>query len=299
MIIIAMMIFYIIFVAYSDINQFSLNFSNFNLYYVPVILFLIFTFLFIQGFRQHILLKKISVDISIKDNLLIFFSGLSMVITPAGSGGIIKSYFLKKKHGYALTKTFPLTFIEKFHDLLAITTIISFFSLFTELDILSLILTISIVLVVIFTIVRTKKLFYFVTKLLSRIPKLKKLTPRLNESYESSYLLTSKNVTITSWSISLLAWSIHVVAIYLTFIAFGLNFDIVYTTVVTLSSILLGSMSFLPAGVGFTELSFVGFMTKSGIQLSVATSVIIMIRLLGIWFATLLGFITTKYFFSK
>lgn len=50
---------------------------------------------------------------------------------------------------------------------------------------------------------------------------------------------------------------------------------------------------------GFTELSFVGFMTKSGIELSVATSVIIMIRLLGIWFATLLGFITTKYFFSK
>jgi len=222
-----------------------------------------------------------------------------MVVTPAGSGGVIKSYFLKKKYGYAITKTFPIIFIEKFHDLLAITTIITFFSLFNTIDILSLIVIVSILLVVAFSIIRSKKLFHLATKLLSHIPKLGKLTPRFNESYESSYLLTSKNITITCWIISIFAWFIQTIVIYLIFTAFGLNFDIAFTTIVTLSSILLGSLSFLPAGIGFTELSFVGFMIESGVELSVATSVIVMIRLLGIWFATVIGFITTKYFLSK
>ena len=293
------MIFYVIFVAYSDINEFSLNLSNFNSYYIPIILVLIFGFLVIQGVRQHILFKKISVDISMKDNLLIFFSGLSMIATPAGSGGVIKSYFLKKKHGYAITKTFPIVFVERFHDLLAIITIIVFFSLFSEINVLSLIIAVSVLLILVFSIVRTKKFFHLTAKFLLHIPKLKKLAPRFIESYDSFYSLTSKKVTITCWAISIFAWSIQAVVIYLIFIAFGLNFDIAFTTIVTLSSVLLGTLSFLPAGVGITEFSFVSFMTDSGIELSVATSIIIMVRLLGIWYATILGFITTKYFLSR
>ena len=293
------MIFYVIFVAYSDINKFSLNLSNFNSYYIPIILVLIFGFLVIQGIRQHILFKKISVDISMKDNLLIFFSGLSMIATPAGSGGVIKSYFLKKKYGYAITKTFPVVFVERFHDLLAIITIIVFFSLFSEINVLFLIVAVSILLILVFSMVRTKKFFHFMAKFLLHIPKLRKLAPRFTESYDSFYSLTSKKVTITCWAISIFAWSIQAVVIYLIFIAFGLNFDIVFTTIVTLSSVLLGTLSFLPAGVGITEFSFIGFMTDSGIELSVATSIIIMVRLLGIWYATILGFITTKYFLSR
>ena len=42
-----------------------------------------------------------------------------MEVTPAGSGKLIKSYYLKKKFGYGISKSFPVFIIERFYDLLA------------------------------------------------------------------------------------------------------------------------------------------------------------------------------------
>jgi len=80
---------------------------------------------------------------------------------------------------------------------------------------------------------------------------------------------------------------------------FGLDLDFVFITIVNFSSLLFGVLTLVPAGIGVTEVSFVGFLTQEGVSLSLATSIIIMIRLTGIWFATGIGFITTKLLLSK
>ena len=89
------LIFYVIFIAYSDFEEFSINISQFDFSYLPIILAFVFLGIMIKSLRQQLLYKQIKVFISFKTGILLFISGLSMEATPGGSGELIKSYYLK------------------------------------------------------------------------------------------------------------------------------------------------------------------------------------------------------------
>ena len=90
-----MLSFYIAFIAYSDFSKFSSNMGQFKFEFLPAILSLSFASYFMMGIRQKILLKKLGIEIEFKNNLLLYFSGLSMSVTPGGVGEAIKSLYLK------------------------------------------------------------------------------------------------------------------------------------------------------------------------------------------------------------
>ena len=87
-------------------------------------------------------------------------------------------------------------------------------------------------------------------------------------------------------------------AIYLVFLAFDVDLGFILTTLITYSAILLGAVSFIRAGVGLTEISATNLLENHGVELSLAVSIILMMRVVTIWFSTVLGFITTKFFIS-
>ena len=60
------------------------------------------------------------------------------------------------------------------------------------------------------------------------------------------------------------------------------------------SSILLGVASFLPMGIGVTEGSLAGFFTLQGIDVSLALTIVIFIRIFTRWIGVSLGFIFLK-----
>jgi len=300
LIIFIMIIFYVAFIAYSDFEKFSDNLSQFHIEYLPPILALSFCVMVVKGIRQQVLLKKIGITMPLKNSILLYFAGLSMIVTPAGSGELIKSYLLKKKFGYNVAKTFPIVFVERFHDLLAVVTIIFFTLLFIQMVEIALVITIvGIFLGVLYAAVRSKKCFTILTKFLIRIPKVNKFVENIEESYDVFSSLTTKKTSLKNWGISLSAWGLDAVVAYLVFIGFDLNLDIIFTTFVIFSSVLLGVITFLPAGIGVTEVSVVSFLTNKGIDMALATTVIVMIRLVTIWFATIIGFITTRIFLTK
>ena len=78
---------------------------------------------------QKFFLKQIGIELSFKKNFVLFLLGFIMVLTPMGSGQIIKSAFLKKE-GYSIQKTLPLVLAERTYDLCAIFILISITILF-------------------------------------------------------------------------------------------------------------------------------------------------------------------------
>ena len=105
--------------------------------------------------------------------------------------------------------------------------------------------------------------------------------------------------TIKAWAAGIIAQIFFSLSIYSVFLAFGQDLGFIFTTEVVYSSILFGAISLLPGGVGLTEISTVKFLTEKGMEISLATTITIMLRLTTIWFATVLGFITTKLFLKK
>ena len=107
--------------------------------------------------------------------------------------------------------------------------------------------------------------------------------------------MTKKSI-VKNFSLSVISFIFYAIGFHFIFLGFDVDLDIFYTTFVTFTSILFGYLALLPAGVGVTEISVVGFLTNEGITLSLATSIMIMLRLSSMWFLIMVGFITTKLF---
>ncbi len=108
------LIFYIAFIAYSDFNDFALNISQFRLEYLLPVLGLYLVGMSLKGIRQQLLFKTTGISIPLKKSILLFMSGLSMEVTPAGSGKLIKSYYLKKNMDIVFQKVFQFLLLRDF-----------------------------------------------------------------------------------------------------------------------------------------------------------------------------------------
>ena len=294
------LIFYVIFIAYSDFQEFSINISQFDFSYLPIILAFVFLGIMIKSLRQQLLYKQIEVCISFKTGILLFISGLSMEATPGGSGELIKSYYLKKKFGYPLAKTFPTVIMERLLDLTGIAGILLIVGLLLDnYNIISLMLILLSTLSLIFASGKKKKLFNFLLSIIEKIPILKKQASSFSESYQVFGELTSGKIMTKTLGLSFFVWMTDAIMIYFIFVGFNLNFDIIFSTFSMYSSLLLGVLTMIPAGIGVTEVSFVEILKSEGVDTATSTSLIILFRLVTIWFLTVLGFCAARYFLKN
>jgi len=299
-IIFSILIFYIVFVAFSDFSKISNSIDNFRFELIPIILLLTFSGFIILGIRQNFLLNDIGIKISLKENIKLYLSGLSMIITPGGAGQLIKSFYLKKKYNYETSKTLPLVFVERFLDLISITTLIILSLLFVQnFEVLFMVIIMTSIIIVSVLTLRFKKLFKFFIRNLSKISFLKKFIENMNESYDSLHNMTSVKSILRAWLIGMISFSFEALAIYTVFIAFRVDLGFFNTISIIYPSIVYGVLSLIPGGVGLTEWNVVRLLTKDGITVSLSSAIILAVRFFTIWFATITGFIATKFFLKN
>ena len=289
--------FYLLVIAYTDFTKFSVNISQFKIEFLFLTLILNFIVLMIKGFRQQLILKVLGIQIPAKSNFLLYLAGLSMLITPGGTGQVIKSYFLKNRFGIQITKSLPLLFIERFHDLIAMNIIVTIAIILMgnyNLLILASIVWAFIVLVYIAT--RSRTAYEKIQSFLIRFSFVEKKIKQISTSYDGLHSASYNTPMTKIWFVSIIAWIIDAISVYSVFIGFNQDLDFIYTTFVMYSSLLLGFITLLPSGLGVTELSAIGLLTSKGIELSLSTSIIIMIRLTSIWFSTIIGLLMIRFF---
>lgn len=291
---------YVAIIFYADINKFSLSFLNIKIEYLPAILLSSFVAFLIRSKRQQLLFKKIGLNLSYKKNVLLYLSGLSMIATPAGTGTMIKSHYIKKKIGNAKSQTIPAILVERLLDLLGISSFVAITLFFYDSLSGKLLTIISFVLISVgFIVLKNRKLL---TLLLSKISKIRYLDNILEGSahlVESSSLMTNKKILVEGWTLTMASMIFDAIAIYLSFLSFNVQFDYILTTQLSFISILFGALSFVPGGLGFTEGSLIALLVHRKIELSTSSSLVLLIRLTTLWFATILGFIAARAFLTK
>lgn len=280
---------------YSDVKTFSQKWVDLNLMFLPPILVLHIASLLIRASRQKLFLDSTNMKMSVKDNVTIHLAGLSMIITPAASGEVLKTYFLNKRFGHSYTRTIPVVLVERYHDLLAVITILALILFFTHSFEMQLVIGImSIILIGIFIIMRKKTIFDTIVSKLSRIPLAKKSLGGFPMFYDTLYILSQRRVMLLGWTIGIASWGIDAIATYLGFMAFHLNYNFIESTAIMYTATILGAISFLPGGVGVTETSMMGFLVKSGLAVSTSSALILFTRLTSIWFSTIIGVAAVK-----
>jgi len=293
-------VFYASFLFYGDLNSIGEIFFQINFWYIPLILLVRFLAVILRSLRQKLFLKSLGIDIPIKFNILVYISGLSMLVTPASSGVVIKSYILNKKFGTEYSKTIPIVITEKYHDVLAPLSIISVMLVFVDIfEIQFIAVVLSIIMLTIYVISRKQNLLQKIIHKTSKLKILNKFQENLLDYYDSFHTLSNKKPFILGWIIGIFSIFVDGLAIYFGFLALGADLGFLNSLVTVYTANILGMISFIPAGFGVTEVSLLGFLLKGGFVLSVASSMVIITRLSGVWFQIILGFSVTSYIFKK
>jgi|TARA_B110000438_G_scaffold64034_1_gene64588 uncharacterized protein (TIRG00374 family) len=295
--VVSAILFYLIFAIYSDINIIQNYFLNIDLSYIfPIFSILLFS-QFIRSLSQKFILKKLDIEINVKDSFILFLTGLSMIITPGGSGQIIKSHFLKEKFNEPITKSLPLVFVERFVDLIVISIII-FITLFVVGFLFESVIAIilSLIMMIFFlSLITNKKILGITFKIFSKIKFLKNIFPDESLFSESFQNIFKPKILFISSLMILVSFILEGIIIYFGFLSFGVDLGMIESIQFYYTSLLYGALSFVPAGLGITEGSLATLLSKEISSIALITSIIIFIRLTTIWFSSSLGMLVAYF----
>ena len=301
-VIIAIVAFYAIFLIYSDLNLVKDRLGEFKVEFLPSILTLVVLGWFAAFYRWILLLKQSNIKIPILENFFIFMAGYALSIIPGKVGELIKSQILKTKFNVPRTKTASIIVIEQIYNLIGLVIVsciglglimvfqIEFFEVTSFV-----IMGATFVLIFILILIKSKTTFEKVFQKFSKF----KFVSKYELSYEESYDVIKKSLSgkflIFPTFLSAAFWIIESIVVYLVLLAFGVDV-LQFTTIIATytSSIILGVASFLPMGIGVTEGSLAGFFALKGVDISLALTIVIFIRIFTRWIGVALGFILLK-----
>ena len=293
-VIIATIILYFIFLVISDLGEVYAQLNKMDTSYLPIILLLIPLCWIVLFTRWNLLLKNSNVHVPVKDNLKIYLSGFALSITPGKVGELIKSQLLKNKFGIPREKTAPIVLVEQLYNIIGIIGVSILGLWYFEFG-AHIILIAASLLVIILILISSKRLFEKFLTLLSRIKFLSQYTSAFSNSYDVLRKSTRGWVVVYASALSIAFWLVESVIAYFVLLSFGVN-HIEFLSVITTytSSIILGVASFLPLGIGVVEGSLAGFFTLQGVDVSVALTLVIFIRIFTRWIAVSVGFVSLK-----
>jgi len=294
-VIVAVIGLYAAFLISSDINIISSKISDFKIEIIPVVVLLVTSGWFVLFFRWHLLLRNAKIFIPVKDSFLILASGFALTIIPGKVGELVKSQLLKTKFGIARSKTVPIVILEQFYTAIGI-VMLSFFGIwYFELGIYVLgIFTAALIFV--FVLLSSRKAFNKIVSLLEKRRFTSKFAEPLSSSYDTIKNGIKGPITLYACGLSMLFWLLEAISVYFILLGFGvevIGFLTIISTYTT--SIMLGILSFLPMGIGVVEGTLTSFFTIHGIEVSLALTIVIVIRLFTRWYGVSFGFIALKF----
>jgi uncharacterized membrane protein YbhN (UPF0104 family) len=247
----------------------------------------------VRYLRWRKLLKLASGQVpGLWDDLLVFFGGTAMILTPGRVGEWVKSYYAQRLYGAPVARTAPIPLAERVSDSLAMLLLASAGLLLFDWG-GAVFVVVGCIAVAAIVALRHRGLALLLFRGLGRFPPARRLLPSMEEFHESSRLLFSLPGLSWALGLGLLAWSLECLTFFLVLVGLGrpLTWDLgVQAAFIFPMATLAGSLSLMPGGMGVTEGGITG-MTQAlvGASRSVAVASALLVRALILGFGFVLG----------
>ena len=284
---------YAIFVLFSDVSLLIEQLENIEIQFIIMGVFVVFVGLVIRALRWHLMITHLNVKINLKSTLLIYFSGTAFGLSPGRLGEVVKSHYLKRFVNTPITVSAPTIIVERFLDVFAILLIAFFAFLFSGIHHESVIFGFSALFISLFLIYQKKFLIRILTRIES-IPFLGKISKNLISSIDIIFVLTQPKILGKTLLLSIISWVIEASVVYFILKAFGISLSIITTQFIYVISSLIGSISFLPGGIGTTEGGLLGLLFLQEVSYDDALGPVLVIRLIALWMTILFGVIMCR-----
>jgi uncharacterized protein (TIRG00374 family) len=227
------------------------------------------------------------------DSFLTFLSGFVLTVTPGKVGEVFKSLILFETYGVAMTRTAPIVVAERATDVVGIVLLIIYGATVGFSGGLVWAGIGAGLVLVLLLVVGNRKLSLKLIGMIGRMPgKIAAMAPKLEAAYESlATMLKPQNLFVPSL-LSGGAWMLECLALWVILDGFGEGIAVPLATFFYSTSTLVGAIVPVPGGLGITEGSLLGQMTKLGhVEESTATAAMILVRFATLWFAVIVGFV--------
>ena len=91
----------------------------------------------------------------------------------------------------------------------------------------------------------------------------------------------------------------NLIAIYFIFLSFGIDLGVISSGMIYYTSLLIGVLSFIPAGLVITETSMLAILLQHKIEFSIAVLIMITLRIVQTWLIVIAGAITYTIFYRN
>jgi uncharacterized protein (TIRG00374 family) len=241
--------------------------------------------------RWQVYLRRQGVVAPASASAIVFMAGLSLSITPAKLGELVKSYLLREMHDVPAPKTAPIVVAERVSDLIALLVLavigVALYGVDPSLVIVAGAL-IGVGLVLLAWPTPTRALIDLAT----RPQRLRRLREPLHETLAGLSKLCRPWPLLVATAIAVPAWGCECIGFALICNAFpGVHVDLGLATVIYAGTTIAGALSFLPGGLGVTEGTMTLALVRGTSKLAPPTAVAatLLTRLATLWFAVLLG----------
>ncbi|WP_011306408.1 lysylphosphatidylglycerol synthase transmembrane domain-containing protein [Methanosarcina barkeri] len=295
MIVLFTIIVYIIMGVYADVGKLSLTISEFRWQYFLLLIGLTTVGYFIRYIKWDLFLRATGLHLDYKENLFIFFSGLSMIVTPGKLGEIWKSWLIKDISGEELSKTLPIVIMDRVTDIVSL-VLLSFLGIFYYRKGISFLIVLSICCIGFYIAIRSQSISGKMKKVLEK--KFSKYTTDMQLMHETMNKITEPKIFVSLSLLNVLAWFFECMGLYYVVIGFGHYIKISLSTFIFSFSSLAGGISMVPGGIGVAEAGISGLLILNGISPALSVGIALILRLGSFWYGALLGF-TVHVIFKK
>lgn len=240
--------------------------------------------------KWHWYLKHLDIEVPVWESAQLFVAGMVMSVTPGKVGEVLKSFLLRESRGVAAARTAPVVVAERVTDLLGMVVIAGFGVVTFEFG-RAIFATVVLGLALLVVVLNQR---HWVQTLLERtedVPVLGAARPKLEEAYESMHSLVQWRILGGTTLLSVLAWSMEGLAMWWIVWAIAPEAPSIYLIFFIYSmGTILGSVSFLPGGLGVAEFTMIAALTKFGVLADEPAAVVTyLIRFATLWFGVGLG----------
>lgn len=274
--------------CWGDIGQIGSAVRGFHWQYVPLICGFVTLGYLGRFLKWQLYLAELDVKIGWLDSARVFFSGLSMAVTPGKVGEVLKSYLLLRRHQVGFCRSAPTVVAERLTDLIAMLVLAGLaargFKYGEKVMLAGALLAAGIV-----VLLRWRRLADMVLRGLERLPLPGRQAQGLRDMYESAYCLNGGVLLGKAVLLSILAWLCECIALYYILRGFGIAASLPAAMFVLSLASIAGGLSMLPGGLGVAEGSMIGLLVSCGADVSGATGATLFARFGTLWFGVFLG----------
>jgi uncharacterized membrane protein YbhN (UPF0104 family) len=257
----------------------------------------------LRWLRWQRYLRLFDIKVPPGESLAVFLGGLGMAITPGKLGEFVKAFLLQQQGRAPYAVVVPIVVAERLADGLAMALLALIGIAGLGQGPIGIVLPVlpAVALVV---VVRWRRAAEWAFDRGAGLPLVGRLAERGRAYYESAYALFGATTLLPAIGIGIVSWFAEAIALVVILEGLGVPYRdglVLQATAAMAIGTLVGSLSFLPGGLGLAEGGIVGLLLLfvPGIALAQAAAATMLFRLVTFWFGVSLGVATLTWLLRR